>query len=310
MATQTTGTGTLSAEIRQSYDKVMLHVAIPELFHTKYSKKNRIPKGEGVTLNWRRASLLPPATTPLTEGVTPAASAMTVANIQVTAQQYGNWVGFSDVVTVASIDPLLMENAKILGQNAGNTMDILARNAFLLGQNVQYANGRITRGTVATGDVITDLEIKKMVRYMKRNNAKPIPGVGGYVAIVSPETFMDLQNTDAFRLTGFYQDKNNIYEGRIISLYGVYFMETTNAGIAAGAGAGGINVHQTLVFGDQATATVDIEQLGLQTIYHPLGAAGASDPLNQLQTQGWKTTFAAAILNDAFMLRVEHAVTA
>jgi len=306
----TTGSSSLAAEIRDFYDLTMLDKAIPELVHTRYAMKKRIPKNSGRTIHWRRSSLLAPATTPLTEGVTPAGAPMTVTDVPVTVGQFGNFVAFSDIVPVTSIDNIMTENAENLGQNAGNTFDLIAAGVYNAGTNVMYANGRVSRGTVAAGDVITDLEIKKMRRGLKRANCRPISSISGYVAIVHPDTFLDLQNTDGFRLTGFYQDKESIHNGSIIKLYDIYFLETTNAMQFAAQGAGGLNVYSTIVFGQNAIATVDIEQLGLETIYKPLGSAGTADPLNQNQTQGWKGTFAAKILNDTWLLRVEHATTA
>ena len=42
-------------------------------------------------------------------------------------------------------------------------------------------------------------------------------------------------------------------------------------------------------------------------IVKPLGSAGSSDPLDQRETSGWKASLTAVILNDAFMVRIEHA---
>jgi len=48
----------------------------------------------------------------------------------------------------------------------------------------------------------------------------------------------------------------------------------------------------------------------LRQIFKPLGSAGSADPLEQRQTVGWKATFVAYRLNENFMQRYEHAVTA
>lgn len=298
----------LTAEIRDSYDKTMLYVARPELIHAKYGRAKRIPKGEGRTVHWRRYALLPPATVPLTEGVTPAGNSLTIQEVVVTVQQYGDFVPFTDVVTVVSIDPLMVENAEILGQQAGNTLDIITRDAINSGTNIRYANAKVSRGTVAAGDIITDAEIKKMRRTLKRQNVKPATG-GSYVAIVHPDTMIDVMSTDAWKLPGYYQDKSQIDDGTVRSLYGVMFLETTNAKVFTGQGQGGIDVYATVCFGMEAFAYVDLQDLGLETIYKALGSAGTDDPLNQRQTQAWKATYAAKILNDNYLVRLEHAVS-
>lgn len=311
-ATNTTTSPGLAAEARESYDKTMLYVARPLLVHAQHTRKFTVPRGEGFFINVRRKSLLPPATTPLVEGVTPAGQAMTVTNVRFGFSQFGNWVGFSDLVTTVSIDPLLTENAEILGQNAGNTMDIITREAMNIGTNVRFANGRTSRGTVQAGDVITDIEIKKLRRQLKRQNVLPIKmgGKSVYVAIVHPDTYLDLQNTDAYKITGEYSDPERIYDGQVTMLYGILFVESTNAKIFTAAGAGSIDVYSTLCYGQEAVGTVDLATMGLQTIYKSKESGGTDDPLEQRQTQAWKTTYGAQILNDLFIVRLEHAVSA
>jgi hypothetical protein len=73
-------------------------------------------------------------------------------------------------------------------------------------------------------------------------------------------------------------------------------------------GAGGIAVYSTVFFGMDYFGKVDISGLTTDSIFHDVGSAGAADPLNQRWTQGWKTTFAAKILNEAYAVVVEHAV--
>lgn len=304
-------TGDLSAEVREHYDKTMLHVAMPELVHARYARKKTVPKGEGKVVNWRRHSLLDPATTPLTEGVTPAGQSMSITNVAVTVNQYGGFTVFSDRVNVQSIDDLLSTNAKILGQQAGNTMDQITRDEMVGGSNVLYANSKTSRVTVASGDIVSDTDLKKLRRGLKRTNTVPFSG-GYYVSIVHPDTYLDLQGTDGYKQTGYNRDTERIYDGRVITLYGIKFIETTNAKVfeEAGAGSPAIDVYAAVTFGQEAFAVADIASLGLDTIYKPLGSSGVADPLNQRQSQGWKATFAAKRLNEDYILRYEHATTA
>ena len=316
MATITTADGGLASQVRVHYDKTMLYVAVPELLHGKYTTKYTIPAGEGKTINWRRYRLLAPATTAITEGVTPAGNSITIDSIQVSVNQFGDYVTFSDRVAVQSIDKVLNANAKILGQQAGNTLDILLREVMVSGSQVRYsaAGGtpHVTRTAVTAADIINDLEIKRLRRALKRQNAKTISANGGsyYICLVHPDTMMDILATDMYKNTSYYQKANNGFDGMVTALYGIMFIETTNAKIFVGAGAASIDVYASVCFGQDAIGEVDIEQLGLETIFKALGTAGTDDPLNQRQSQGWKTTYAAAILNEAYIIRLEHATTA
>ena len=74
----------------------------------------------------------------------------------------------------------------------------------------------------------------------------------------------------------------------------------------------GADVHATLVFGADAYGVIDVAGGGvLRTIVKPCGSAGAADPLDQRSTVGAKVdAYTAAILNDLWLVRIEHRVTA
>ena len=73
--TQTTGTSTLSAEMKTFYDKTLLDNAEPQLVHDQFGQERNIPAHGGKTIEFRKFSSLAKATTALTEGVTRTARA-------------------------------------------------------------------------------------------------------------------------------------------------------------------------------------------------------------------------------------------
>ena len=93
------------------------------------------------------------------------------------------------------------------------------------------------------------------------------------------------------------------------SLAGVRFIESTNAKVRSGEGSGSIDVYSTLIIGQNAYAQTRISGKALMNIVKPLGSAGSADPLNQRTTSGWKLSYVAKILNDAFLVDVQHAVS-
>jgi N4-gp56 family major capsid protein len=73
------------------------------------------------------------------------------------------------------------------------------------------------------------------------------------------------------------------------------------------------DVHSALVFGKDAYGTVDIGSGtgNVQSIVKPFGSAGTADPLNQRATVGAKImAYTAKILNDNWIVRIEHGVSA
>lgn len=75
------------------------------------------------------------------------------------------------------------------------------------------------------------------------------------------------------------------------------------------AGAEGRDVYSTLIFGANAYGVTEIEGLGLEHIYKPLGSAGAADPLNLKATCGWKASKTAVRLVEEYMVRIESTST-
>lgn len=312
MAQVTTDTAAIAAQRREHYVKTLLFTALPELVHAKpgFYTKATIPRGEGARANWRRLNRLAVATTPLSEGITPPSAPISYSKVFVDVNQYGNWVGFSDRVSVQSIDKVLTDNSKMLGQNAGETMDVLARTEYIKTTNVLYAGAaNVTNDDIAAGDIWNDALLRKVRTVMTNNLAKRFGGSqsGKYRAIAHPDVIADLMATTLFQNVGYQQDKQMLFNGALPPMYGIEFYETTLAYTTINGTS--VKIYYTLVFGPDAFGNVDVEDLDLENIFKALGSGGTSDPLNQRQTQGWKATFAAKVLNDSFVLNVISTAT-
>lgn len=85
-----------------------------------------------------------------------------------------------------------------------------------------------------------------------------------------------------------------------------------DAGAVDATSKKGVDIHSTLVFGADAYGVIDVAGSGaVQTIIKPAGSAGSADPLNQRSTVGAKVmAYAAVILNDLWIVSIEHVVTA
>lgn len=309
MATQVTTQSSLSPTMQTYYDKKLLARLLPNLVHLKFAQKKPLPKNNGKTINFRRFSPLSHATTPLTEGVTPAGNNLAITEIEATVAQYGDYIEISDVLDMTAIDPVLDEAADVLGEQSAQTLDVVSRDILAAGTTVQYANGKLSRVTIAATDVLTVLEIRKAVRTLKRNNVKPIDGKN-YVAFVEPGAVFDLQSDPKWEEPAKYAGSGQIFDGEVGRLYGVRFIETSYAKVFAGAGASGVDVLGTLVVGKDAYGMVDINSSGaVKNIIKAFGSGGTSDPLDQRATSGWKVLFTVKILEQLAMVRIEHGVS-
>ena len=74
-----------------------------------------------------------------------------------------------------------------------------------------------------------------------------------------------------------------------------------------------VDVYSTIVYGKDAFGDISLEGGGknVQIIINPPGSSGAADPEAQRGTIAWKVKgFATAILQDDFIVRIEHGATA
>lgn len=319
----TTTVTQVPAEVNNWYDKVLLTRAIPLFVHVQFGQVRDLPRKAGTTtIKFRRYGNLSAATTALTESVTPSGSQMSVTDVTATALQYGDFITVSDVLDFASQDPMLTEAAELLGTQVGDTLDQLARNVLAAGTSVSYATGS-ARGSQAAANKLTAAMVRLAVRTLKLNNARKItmmvdPDTGYattplnacYVAIVSPNTTYDLKGDSAFLPVEKYANKGKIMNGEVGAIDEVRFIESSNAKVFTGEGSGGVDVHGTIILGADAYGITRISGEALKNIVKPFGSAGSADPLDQRATSGWKATFITKILNNAFMTRIEHGVTA
>lgn len=305
MNPQLTTSGGLSDEMKTYYSDYLIDNAAPKLVHDQFGQKHPIPKNGGKTIEFRKFSPLPKMLTPLTEGVTPDGQALSVSTVEATVAQYGGYITISDVLELTAIDNTMVQAAKLLGNQAGVTLDTITREVLNGGTNVIYSGGVASRSAVA--DKLTVQDVKKAARALKVQNAEKIGD--SFVAIIHPDVTFDLTNDPEWKYPHQYVDTEHLYTGEIGKIAGVRFVETTEAKIFNGEGSGGKSVYSTLVLADNAYGVTSIDGGGLEHIFKQKGSAGTADPLNQRATSGWKAIKTAERLVEQFMVRIESAST-
>ena len=318
------------------YDRNLLERALPALVHDRFGQKRPIKKNSGNQIIFRRYESLTAATTPLTEGTTPSGSALSKTDVTATLAQYGDFVTITDMVELTNQDPVLTEAGAVLGEQMGNTLDRIYRAVLVAGTSVFYANAVAGRSNIVTKIAAADFD--KIVRALRRNNAKywspeikASTGVGtapvraAYFAIVHPDTAYDLEAvlTTSFKPVSEYASMSGVMEDEIGTYKNIRFIMSTNANIVPDTGGTAVtnglkyttantscDVYQTLIFGKDAYGVCPLDALTSKMIIKPRGSSGAYDPLDQFGTVGWKATTVAKILNNSFMYRYEHGVSA
>lgn len=306
----------------------MLVRAQPYLVLEKFMQMTPIPANSTKTAKFRRFESLPPATVPLVEGVTPQGKTLTTTDVTATLEQFGDFVGISDVIKDTHEDPVFSEAQDIVSEQAALTIEMVRFGVFKAGTNVYYANG------TARTDVNTALTLalqRKVTRGFKRINARPITTItssspnykteavqAAWVALCHPDCENDIR-----ALAGFINVKD--YATPAMSEFEIGAVESARYIVStvfeSWADAGGnkgsmvstsgtkADVYPILYISKDAIAGVPLK--GMKSI-SPIvinPAPSAADPLGQRGYVGWKSMQTAVILNNAFLARGEVAAT-
>lgn len=235
---QTTSSPDLSDEMKTYYSDYLIDLVEAYLVHDQFAQKKNIPKGSGKVIEFRKYSPLKKALTPLVEGVTPNGNKLSVSVITSEVYQYGDYIALADILTLTAIDNNIVQATKLLGSQAGRTLDTVTREVMAGGTNVLYAPdiddpdteivGRqfITPNNKFTADCA--FQAKAILGGM---NAVPIDG--SYVAIIHPYAAYDLMRDPEWIDLKKY-DSDDYYKGEIGKIGGVRFVESTEAKIFCG----------------------------------------------------------------------------
>ena len=239
--TQTTTMNTagndLSPEMKTYYEDRLVDSAEPNLIHDQFGDKYPIPKNGGKTIEFRKYITLDKALTTLTEGVTPNGNKLNVSTITATVDQYGDYIEISDVLDLTAIDRNLEQATKLLGSQAGRTLDTVTREVITAGTNVMYApklSGGVETEVLHRYDLdqtallTVDLVFRAAAK-LREMNAVPIDDY--FVGIVHPNVACDLMTSDKWMDVHKYATPENIYKGEIGQIGGVRFVQSTEAKI-------------------------------------------------------------------------------
>lgn len=302
----------------------LLSRAYPFFVHALWGQVRDIPRNKTENVRFRKYASLSAATSALTEGVTPTGSQASITDITGVVLQYGDYLTLTDYLDMTTIDPYKTELAEMLGDQMGDTLDQICRNVLIAGTTVQYASTSTSTVTVGSGMVLTGDEVRKAVRTLQGNNAKPIteiikasdgfntsPIPPAFIGIISEKTHYDLKrDPDWVKVAEYADPSQRIHPAEVGALDEVRFILAGSQGsVSAAGGASGIDVHRTLILGREAYGLTRIAGNAVEVVTKELGSSGTADPLNQRSTMGWKATFLVKRLQEAFMLRIEHAVS-
>jgi N4-gp56 family major capsid protein len=295
--------------------------------------KETIPANKGDTVQWRSYTALSAATTALSEGQTPTVTEVSMDSTTATVEEYGAYIRYTAMLQRKGIDNNKVNFSKLLGEQAGNTVDQLTRDIAVATTNYIYPTGRSARTDILATDVLNASLIRKGIRNLRRSNALPIVG-NRYIGIIHPDTYFDMiqDSTIENALLNVFEKSesgNPLLAGYMGTVFGVDWYESTNAKVYTAGGSGSVDVYATMIFGQDGLGIAGLagmmpgavassqympntgkSVMPVTLIDTPPDTPSKDDPLRQRGTLGWKTTFVAKILNQNFLVKIEHGATA
>lgn len=312
--------------------KKLLPVGQAELILGRFGQVDVQPLNSGRTHRWRRYELVTASRAPLIEGVTEAGQKPRYTDVLAYVEEYGEHIEITNVVQDTHEDPILNEMGKRLVQAMAELTELNLWDTVSHGASVIYqGSGIITRGTVAAA--ITVATLKKAVRLLKRNRAKPITKMmknsadygtvsidAAYIGVCHDDLQADLAATKGWTPVEKYAEQGKRLPGEIgkngqirfccSSLFVPAFAEGASGSNFLSNGEAGTSVlgdvYSIVIFGEEAFGVVPLAgkgKLGLSVI-NP-GTATKDDPHGQRGLVGIHIWDASAITNQEWIVRVE-----
>ncbi len=312
----------------------MLEHAEPILVLDKFGDVKPLPRNTADTITFRRPVPYIVSTTQLVEGVTPAPKSISYEDVSVQMGQYGDLFEISDRVVDMAEDPVLSNASMLLGEQAAETKELILWGVLRAGTNVFYSGTGTPAARSDVNDTITLNLQRAVIRSLNNQRAKKVttmvsasPKFGteavapGFVAFGHTDLEQDIRDMDGFTPVERYGNFSPISQYEVGKVEQVRYILSpvlepfTDAGSGTlngmvSTGGSNVDVYPVIYVAKNAYGTVPLKGAGSMnpTVINP-GTISKSDPLGQRGYVGWKMYYAALILNQAWISRVEVGVT-
>jgi len=293
-------------------------------------------KNKTKSRKWRRYESLAPATSALSEGVTPSSSSINYTDITATLEQYGDFVEITDVIQDTHEDMVLNEMMEVCGEQTAETIELLRIAVLKAGSNVFYGGGVASRSLVNSAPSRGDF--RKVYRSFKNNKCREIskiikagpniatePVNSAYFAMGHTDLDADIREISGFVPCEKYADSTKCMPGEVGKVENIRIILTNLFDAWEEAGASGTtflsggtavspaaaaDVYPIIVVGRDAYGIVPLQGHNAVTPAVMNPSVSKSDPLGQRGFVSWKTYQTSAILNQTWIARIEVCATA
>lgn len=327
MATNTTAN--ITSGPQKFYNKSFLARLLPDQKYELFADRKPLPKNSSTTQVFTKYASREPAMVPLSEAVIPEGGLLSSSEVEFDLEQYGDYLKFSDWVELTAPDAVLTDKNKINSEQAGRTINLVRRDAFMAGTQVRRAGGVEARTSIVNKITINDLKVVQ--RAMKRNYCaylkEMVKADAGFATTPTRPSFMVIAHSDLQQdiedLPGFisvekYANQTAVDPDEIGQVLNFRFIIDNDGKKWADAGGTAVtntleyttatsacDVYAMLVFSAHAVAVTDLQGESMKVIVKPRGSGGTENPLDQYGTIGWVSFLAQGILDEARLYRIE-----
>lgn len=261
-------------------------------------------------------SELAAATSALSETTDVTPVAMADANVTVTLAEYGNAINTTAKLRGTAFLDVDAAGANLIGWNAGDSVDTIARDVLSLGTNVAYSGTATARANVKPSDIFSADNVRRATAQLRKANVATFNGY--YIGFIHPDVSYDFRaatGNASWNAPHVYVDTPNIYNGEIGRFESVTFIETSRAKVRANVSDGSgsstgssalVDVYDTLVLGRQSLAKAYSFIDGNGPV--PRVARGpVIDSLMRFHPIGWYWLGGYGIFREAAVRRIESA---
>lgn len=310
--------------------KDMLKTADQQLVLNRFFKQYQTPKNVTNQFKFRGRNLFAPLTTPVAEGVTPSGQTLTYRDITGTYDQYMSWVEITDVASDFIDSDIWRDSKDNLAQQAGETNEMQAWTVATSGNSVSYSNSAASRGATVTPFTLNDLH--RATRNIRRNRGlmvqeqlSPSINVGtqpiekAYLCFCHTDMEPVIRGLAGFVHVSEYGSTKGL-EFEFGSIENVRFITTamfepyrdTRVGGAVGTNvpadsdATKAAIYPMVFYAQEAIGCISLKGINAFTpIVRMPGTPSDTDPGGQRGSVANKWYYKAAILNEAWLHRVE-----
>ena len=330
-----TSYGTISQRTAAWAATEMLEHARPVLVLQKFGHPKPVPKNKADNVKFRRPVPFTVSTTPLAEGVTPSAQAMTYQDVPVAMNQYGFTTIITDRVHDMAEDPVLKDASMLIGEQMAETLELVTWGVLRGGTSVIYGNDDGTPLRTEVNTSVSINTIRAAVRYLQAQRGKPVnkmisgspndnttPVEGGYIAFGHTDLAHDIRAIPGFTPVAQYGSMKPLCPEELGAVENVRFILSPvlasfpNAGASLAStgkistGGSLIDVYPLTIVAQDAYGLITLK--GASSIEPKVitpGTPSASDPLGQRGYVSAKTYYNAVRLNESWICRLEVAAT-